>query len=170
MVRGGTMAHIARTVRAAAGRVSRRVSRRAAANLPAPSQGMAARGRSPTGIRHCAGRPGQQERKARLWRRWPATALWICHCAWKTLARRPQLHRLHNNKQAFSIREEGLGNFSAGNMRQREHLDEATVACWVTFSGEAIRLPIQIAALQIAFDRNWVRAYPLLGGYKLFTG
>jgi adenylate cyclase len=55
-------------------------------------------------------------------------------------------------------------------MRQREHLDEATVACWVTFSGEAIRLPIQIAALQIAFDRNWVRAYPLLGGYKLFTG
>jgi hypothetical protein len=33
-----------------------------------------------------------------------------------TLAAR---HRLHNNKQAFSIREEGLGNFSAGNMRQR---------------------------------------------------
>jgi hypothetical protein len=73
---------------------------------------------------------------ARLWRRWPAITLWICRYAWTTLARRPQLHRLHNNKQAF---EEGLGNFSAGNIRQREHLDEATVACWVTFSGEAIR-------------------------------
>jgi hypothetical protein len=33
-------------------------------------------------------------------------------------------------------------------MRQREHLNEATVACWVAFSGEAIRLPILIAALQ----------------------
>jgi len=52
------------------------------------------------------------------------------------VTRRPQLYGLHNNKQAF---EESLGNFSAGNMRQREHLDEATVACWVTFSGEAIR-------------------------------
>jgi hypothetical protein len=64
----------------------------------------------------------------------------------RRVTRRPQLHRLHNNKQAF---EESLGNFSAGNMRQREHLDEATVACWVTFSGEAIRLPILIAALHL---------------------
>src|SRR3954471_23027347 len=44
--------------------------------------------------------------------------------------------------------EEDLGNFSAGNMRQREHLDEATVACWVTFCAAAIRLPILIVALQ----------------------
>src|SRR5438105_13517299 len=91
-------------------------------------------------------------KNARLWRRWPAITLWICRYAWTTLARRPQLHRLHNNK-AFSMREEGLGNFSAGNMRQREHLDEATVACWVTFSGEAIRLPILIAALQTPLRR-----------------
>jgi hypothetical protein len=26
-----------------------------------------------------------------------------------------------------------------GSMRQREHLNEATAACWVAFSGEAIR-------------------------------
>ena len=52
MVRGGTVAHIARTVRAATGGVSRCVSGRTTANMPAPSQGMAERGRSSIGIRN----------------------------------------------------------------------------------------------------------------------
>ena len=60
MVRGGTVAHIARTVRAAADRVSRHVSGRAAANMPAPSQGMAPRGRSSAGIWDRAGRRCQR--------------------------------------------------------------------------------------------------------------
>src|SRR5712692_9606204 len=84
----------------------------------------------------------------RLWRRWPTTALWICRCAWTTLARRPQLHRFHNNKHALSMREGALGISVPGSMRQREHLNEATAACWVAFSGEAIRPRIQIAAQQ----------------------
>ena len=65
MVRGRTVAHIARTARAAAGRVSRHVSEPAAANMPAPSKGMAARGRPPVGLRdHAGGRHqlGQHER------------------------------------------------------------------------------------------------------------
>ena len=65
MVRGGAVAHIARTVRAAADRVSRRLSGWAAANMPASTQGMAARGRPSIGIRDRAGRcyqPGQQAR------------------------------------------------------------------------------------------------------------
>src|SRR3954463_441464 len=41
--------------------------------------------------------------------------------------------------KAFLLKEEGLGNFSAGSMRQWEHFDEATVACRVTFCAEAIR-------------------------------
>jgi hypothetical protein len=32
----------------------------------------------------------------------------------------------------------GKGSW-AGNMRQQEHFDEATAACWVTFCAEAIR-------------------------------
>ena len=31
-------------------------------------------------------------------------------------------------------------------MRQREHLDEATAACWVTFCAEAIRTKVLIVA------------------------
>ena len=65
MVRGGTVAHIARIVRAAAGGVSRRVFGRAAANMPEASQGMAARGRPSIGIRDRDGRRcwrGQQEK------------------------------------------------------------------------------------------------------------
>ena len=50
------------------------------------------------------------------------------------------------------MREEDLGNFSAGSMRQREHLDEATVACWVTFCAEAIRPLTLFVALQVAMD------------------
>src|SRR3954454_22165905 len=46
------------------------------------------------------------------------------------------------------MRDKDLGNFSAGSMRQREHLDEATVACWVTFCAAAIRLLILFAAGQ----------------------
>src|SRR4051812_11829959 len=44
------------------------------------------------------------------------------------------------------MRDKDLGNFSAGSMRQREHLDEAMVACWVTFCAAAIRLLILFAA------------------------
>src|SRR3954454_1358334 len=44
------------------------------------------------------------------------------------------------------MRDKDLGNFSAGSMRQREHLDEATVACWVTFCAEAIRAGSLIVA------------------------
>src|SRR3954451_15722969 len=49
---------------------------------------------------------------------------------------------------SFSMREEDLGNFGAGSMRQREHLDDATVACWVTFCAEAIRPLTLFAAPQ----------------------
>src|SRR4051794_41102771 len=34
----------------------------------------------------------------------------------------------------------------AGSMRQQEHLDEATAACWVTFCSEAIRTKVLIVA------------------------
>src|SRR3954471_17485342 len=51
--------------------------------------------------------------------------------------------------KAFLLKEEGLGNFSAGSMRQWEHFDEATVACWVTFCAEAIRPPTLIAAQHV---------------------
>src|SRR4051794_15924133 len=42
----------------------------------------------------------------------------------------------------------------AGSMRQQEHLDEATAACWVTFCSEAIRTKVLIVA----------QHRPLLGG------
>ena len=54
MVRGRAVAHIARTVRAATSTVSGPVSGRATADMPAPSQGMATRGRPKIGIRGCA--------------------------------------------------------------------------------------------------------------------
>src|SRR6266567_904342 len=60
------VADIARTVRTVAGRVSWHVSRRAAANMPAPSQGMAARGRPSIGIQDRAGRRYQPEQQARM--------------------------------------------------------------------------------------------------------
>src|SRR4051812_46926666 len=50
---------------------------------------------------------------------------------------------------SFFMRDKDLGNFSAGSMRQREHLDEATVACWVTFCAAAIRTKVLIVAQQI---------------------
>ena len=67
-----------------------------------------------------------------------SNTLWICRCAWTTLARRPQLHRFHHSKQACDT---GKGKFDpeptsaeatgAGVVRQR-------VDGSVTFSGEAI--------------------------------
>src|SRR5438270_13386242 len=33
-------------------------------------------------------------------------ALWICRCAWTTLARRPQLHRANNSKTRWRFDEE----------------------------------------------------------------
>ena len=42
---------------------------------------------------------------ARLWCRWSAITLWICRCAWTTLARRPQLHRVHNNNDLVQEKE-----------------------------------------------------------------
>jgi hypothetical protein len=47
-------------------------------------------------------------------------------------------------------------------MRQREHLAEAAVTCWVTFGGEAIRPLTLFAAPQADPDRvrNGVRGLP----------
>src|SRR5262252_181311 len=36
----------------------------------------------------------------------PRRALWICRCAWTTLARRPQLHRANNSKTRYISDEE----------------------------------------------------------------
>jgi hypothetical protein len=47
----------------------------------------------------------------------------------------------------------------AESMRQREHLVEATGTCRVTFSAEAIRLPIQIAALQEHQKNGCIKAF-----------
>src|SRR3954454_2118342 len=41
----------------------------------------------------------------------------------------------------------------AGSMRQQEHLDEATAACWVTFCSEAIRTKVLIVAQHAALPR-----------------
>src|SRR3954469_25726761 len=73
--------------------------------------------------------------------------LWICRGRLDDADASPTTPQGLQQQTSFSMREEDLGNFSAGGMRQREHLDEATVACWVTFCAEAIRLPILIVAL-----------------------
>src|SRR3954471_10758182 len=74
--------------------------------------------------------------------------LWICRGRLDDAGASPTIPQGLQQQISFSMREEDLGDFSAGSMRQREHLDEATVACWVTFCAEAIRLLIQFVALQ----------------------
>ena len=76
-----------------------------------------------------------------------SNTLWICRCAWTTRMRRPQLHRFHHSKQAcdkgnrkFDPKPTSAEATGAGVVRQR--VDGSG-----TFSGEAIRLPIQIVAL-----------------------
>src|SRR3954449_2227205 len=73
--------------------------------------------------------------------------LWICRGRLDDAGASPTTPQGLQQQTSFSIREEDLGNFSAGSMKQREHLDEATVACWVTFCAEAIRSRLLIVAL-----------------------
>jgi hypothetical protein len=63
----------------------------------------------------------------------------------------PTTPQAPQHKQAF-YDEIDLLEILAESMRQREHLDEAMVAYWVTFSGEGIRLPIQFVALHMPQD------------------
>ena len=151
MVRGGTVAHIARIVRAAAGGVSRCVSGRAAANMPKASQGMAARGCPSIGIRDRDGRRHWCRQQERMpgggvgGRQYPVDLPLRLDdpCALPTTPPGPQ-QQASSFKGKEDLRRSPLSIGASGN---GSILDEATVACWVTFCGEAIRLPILIAAL-----------------------
>ena len=106
-------------------------------------------------IRDRARRRYQSRRRERMpgyGDRWPAMTLWVWRRAWTTPTRRPQLHRVHNNKQAFYWKRR-CRQSRTGSIRQREHLDEATGACWGTFSAEAIR-PLSLPAERFGCTRH----------------
>src|SRR3954468_2317638 len=88
--------------------------------------------------------------------------LWICRGRLDDAGASPTTPQGLQQQTSFSMREEDLGDFSAGSMRQWEHLDEATVACWVTFCAEAIRLLIQLVALHRRDVHPGQRAMALL--------
>src|SRR3954452_15780303 len=72
--------------------------------------------------------------------------LWICRGRLDEAGASPTTPQGLQQQTSFFMRDKDLGNFSAGSMRQREHLDEAMVACWVTFCAAAMRLLILFAA------------------------
>jgi hypothetical protein len=80
--------------------------------------------------------------------------LWICRGRLDDAGASPTTPQGLLQQTSFSMREEDLGNCSAGSMRQREHLDEAMVACWVTFCAEAIRPLTLFAALHALASRT----------------
>src|SRR4051795_11680565 len=86
--------------------------------------------------------------------------LWICRGRLDDAGASPTTPQGLQQQTSFSVREEDLGNFSAGSMRQREHLDEAMVVRWVTFYAEAIRpLTLFAAPHSLSFPPPmWLRA------------